>query len=123
MLRAMAGTEARPTARNRARGAAKHEGAENIMAKKTTNPIPKTDSCTNATTTVVRNSAIPRLNVKPAVMSNPGRQITDEQIAERAYFISISGTGGTQQENWLRAERELREQASRGLVGSTRPLR
>jgi hypothetical protein len=33
--------------------------------------------------------------------------ITDEMIAERAYFIAQSGTGSSDHENWVRAEAEL----------------
>jgi len=40
-----------------------------------------------------------------------GRQVTQEQIARRAYEIFKSGTGGTPEENWYRAERELRARA------------
>jgi DUF2934 family protein len=36
-------------------------------------------------------------------------EITQEMIAERAYHISESGEGGTDDENWLRAEAELRQ--------------
>ncbi|HUH69265.1 MAG TPA: DUF2934 domain-containing protein [Mycobacterium sp.] len=32
-------------------------------------------------------------------------------IAERAYHISQSGEGGTEEENWLQAEAELRQGA------------
>jgi hypothetical protein len=34
-------------------------------------------------------------------------EITFEEIAARAYEIHVSGTGGDQVEDWLRAEREL----------------
>jgi len=34
-------------------------------------------------------------------------EITQEMIAERAYHISQSGEGGTDEENWQRAEAEL----------------
>jgi Protein of unknown function (DUF2934) len=34
--------------------------------------------------------------------------VTDEMIAKRAYEISQSGDGGSDDENWLQAERELR---------------
>jgi hypothetical protein len=34
-------------------------------------------------------------------------EVTYEMIAERAYHISQSGEGGTDDENWLRAEAEL----------------
>ncbi|MGY4653028.1 hypothetical protein [Mycobacterium sp. URHB0021] len=36
-------------------------------------------------------------------------EITQEIIAERAYHISQSGDGGTDEENWHRAEAELRQ--------------
>jgi DUF2934 family protein len=36
-------------------------------------------------------------------------EITHEMIAERAYHISQSGEGGTDEENWHRAEAELRQ--------------
>lgn len=48
-----------------------------------------------------RNSPLPRS--EPA-----SRQITHEMIAKRAYEIYASGQGGSQDENWARAERELR---------------
>jgi len=34
--------------------------------------------------------------------------ITQDQIARRAYEIYLSGTGGSESDNWHRAERELR---------------
>jgi hypothetical protein len=39
------------------------------------------------------------------------RQVTQEQVARRAYEIFKSGTGGTPEDNWYRAERELRARA------------
>ena len=52
--------------------------------------------------TSVRNTAVPK--------SQPARrgEITHEQIALRAYEIHLSGQGGSETDNWLRAERELR---------------
>jgi hypothetical protein len=38
------------------------------------------------------------------------RPVTRERIAERAHLISQSDQAGTDEENWLRAERELREE-------------
>jgi len=35
-------------------------------------------------------------------------EVTNEMIAERAYHISQSGQGGSDEENWHRAEAELR---------------
>jgi len=51
--------------------------------------------------TPVRNTAIPKIPTAP-------KTITHEMIAKRAYEIYQSGKGGTQLENWLRAERELK---------------
>jgi hypothetical protein len=49
----------------------------------------------------VRNSPLPK--TEPVK-----RVITHEMIAKRAYEIFASGRGGSQDENWHRAERELR---------------
>ena len=38
------------------------------------------------------------------------KPVTRERIAERAHLISQSDQAGTDEENWLRAERELREE-------------
>lgn len=55
--------------------------------------------------TAVRNSAVP-----PKTVATPAKRPapTYDQIALSAYYIWKSGTGGTQEENWFRAERELR---------------
>lgn len=53
--------------------------------------------------TPVRNSAVP----KPQA-AGPKPAITPEQIAKKAYEIWQSGTGGSEHDNWVRAERELR---------------
>jgi hypothetical protein len=34
-------------------------------------------------------------------------KVTHEMIEERAYLIATSGTGGSQLDHWLTAEREL----------------
>lgn len=52
-------------------------------------------------TTAVRNSAIPKV-------SAARKEITREMIAIRAFEISVGGTGGTELDNWVRAERELK---------------
>ncbi len=57
------------------------------------------------TSTPVRNSPIPKI---PAAAAPAKKEVTHEQIAARAYFIALSGTGGDETHNWLRAERELR---------------
>jgi hypothetical protein len=40
--------------------------------------------------------------------SSDGDTVTDEQIAARAHEISQSEDAGSEEENWNRAERELR---------------
>jgi hypothetical protein len=40
------------------------------------------------------------------------RQPTHQEIARRAYEIYKSGKGGSQTENWFRAERELCNEAA-----------
>ncbi len=54
----------------------------------------------------VRNTPIPR--AQAPVPAPAKKQITREMIAKRAYEIWQSGKGGSEMENWLRAERELR---------------
>ena len=57
------------------------------------------------TVTEVRNTAIPKLT--PARKIGRG-EVSYEQIAKRAYEIYASGKGGSETDNWFRAERELR---------------
>ena len=56
-----------------------------------------------ATATAEKKPATRRTTKKAAAP-----EITDEMIAERAYHISQSGEGGTDEENWHRAEAELK---------------
>ena len=59
------------------------------------------------TVTEVRNTAIPKLTPKKMAAPAPA-EITQDQIARRAYEIYASGNGGSESDNWVRAERELR---------------
>jgi hypothetical protein len=54
-------------------------------------------------------------------MATTRRETTDEEIARRAYEISQSDTRGTDEENWWRAEHELRD--SQGLGSGSRVRR
>ena len=64
--------------------------------------------------TETRNSPLPKTNFAPATGSSSSsssgakKQISQEQIARRAYEIWQSGKGGSDFDNWVRAERELR---------------
>ena len=66
-----------------------------------------------ASRTDVRNTPIPKpgapakLAAAAAVMPAK-RAVSHDQIARRAYEIWSSGQGGSEFDNWLRAERELR---------------
>ncbi len=70
--------------------------------KTTTTPAPA------KVVTPVRNTAIPKV---PAAQTK--KEPTWDMIATRAYYISISGQGGSEYDNWCRAEYELRN----GIVG------
>lgn len=59
------------------------------------------------TSTPVRNTAIPPRTVTAAAAPKKSPPSYD-QIARRAYEIWQSGQGGSQDDNWHRAERELR---------------
>jgi hypothetical protein len=47
-------------------------------------------------------------------VSEREREVTNEEIAQRAYEISQSGEGGSDEDNWHRAERELRGGSEEG---------
>ena len=57
--------------------------------------------------TAVRNSPVPKA-ARPASPLAAAREVTQADIAKRAYEIWASGQGGSETDNWLRAERELR---------------
>lgn len=60
--------------------------------------------------TPVRNTPVPKAVVVPAKKDiiPVAPAITHEMIAKRAYEISQSGFSGSEDDNWYRAERELR---------------
>jgi hypothetical protein len=63
--------------------------------------------------TPVRNTPIPKVAAAAPVVARSevrevAREVTHEQIAQRAREIWQSGTGGSDLDNWARAERELR---------------
>jgi hypothetical protein len=71
-------------------------------AKKPATPVAK--AAPVVASTPVRNSPVPQGAVRPAAK----KEITYGDIAQRAYEIWASGQGGSEMDNWLRAERELR---------------
>src|SRR4051812_5063695 len=90
------------------------------MAKKTSTTVSKSTTASPviaaakapaagvASKTPVRNTVIPKAAVaaRPAAQA---RELTYDMIAQRAYEIYCSGAGGSQDDNWHRAERELRQ--------------
>ena len=62
-----------------------------------------------AVSTPVRNTAVPP-RASTSSMSSSGKRPapSQDQIARKAYEIWQSGKGGSQDDNWYRAERELR---------------
>ena len=93
------------------------------MAMKKTTTTPASGKASKAkaiSTTPVRNTAMPKTApppLRPSPFDPPAstqssstsrRQPTHEQIARRAYEISQSPEGRSPEENWFRAERELR---------------
>ncbi|HEY8666224.1 MAG TPA: DUF2934 domain-containing protein [Tepidisphaeraceae bacterium] len=71
------------------------------VAKSAPAPAPAR-TVTAVTSTPVRNSAVPK--TQPTAR----KDISREMIARRAFEIFASGKGGSQDDNWHRAERELR---------------
>lgn len=57
------------------------------------------------TTTAVRNTPVPKPQAIPTLAP---KAISHEAIAKRAYEISLSPQCGSETDNWLRAERELK---------------
>ena len=83
------------------------------MAKKVTTKgtkgkkiAPKTTTRTVKKVTEIRNSSIPPKAI--VTTSSAPRTVSHDQIARRAYEIYASGKGGTDIDNWLKAERDLR---------------
>ena len=74
--------------------------AKSVPAKGVVSKAPVTKSVAAPVSTPVRNTPIPK------VVANK-KEISHDQIAKRAFEIHCSGTGGSETDNWHRAEREL----------------
>jgi hypothetical protein len=68
----------------------------------------KTKKAAPAAKGVATTAAKPAVKRTTTTRKAKPPEITDSMIAERAYFLSISGEGMSDEENWLRAEAELR---------------
>ena len=83
------------------------------MARKSTvvsKSAPKSAAKKPVASTPVRNSPIPKVAkaAAPAAAAATARAITHDMIAVRAFEISCGPNCGSEFDNWLRAERELR---------------
>jgi len=75
-------------------------------AKKT---VSKAAPAKAVATSAVRNSPVPKVAKSAVKAAAPmARQVTQDDIARKAYEIWTSGQGGSEYDNWVRAERELR---------------
>lgn len=86
---------------------AKRANSSKSTSKKATSEV--------ASVTPVRKTVSPRKGSSKAASvadasSVAAPVLTHAQIAERAYLISLSGTGGSELDNWLRAEAELKKE-------------
>ena len=70
-------------------------------AKGEVSKTPVMKSVVAPVSTPVRNTPIPKVAAAK-------KEITAADVAKRAYEIYRSGTGGSETDNWHRAERELR---------------
>jgi hypothetical protein len=79
------------------------------MASKKQTPAPKAKTkSAPVVVTPVRNTTLPPRKTATPVVAEPKKIApTFDQISSRAYFIWQS-SGGSQDDNWFRAERELR---------------
>ncbi len=82
-----------------------------VVTRKPAAPAPKAAAVAS---TPVRNTPVPKVAAKPAIAASPAKaapakkQITHDDIARKAFEIWASGKGGSEYDNWIRAERELR---------------
>ncbi len=90
---------------------AKKNGSKSKGSKPAT-PAARSATVAKTTPTTNQSGRAPKaqsIAKAQADSSAPKKVITTEQIARRAYEIYASGKGGTEIENWHRAERDLRE--------------
>ena len=85
------------------------------VTKKTPAKIVSKTKAKPVSSSPVRNSPIPKVAARPAAApaattapAKMKKAITHEMIAGRAYEISCSENCGSEFDNWIRAERELR---------------
>ena len=83
----------------------------NSPAPRATTPAPAKAAASGTPApikTEVRNTPIPKVASAKITVNPAGKQVSYDQIARKAYEIWQSGSGGSEFDNWIRAERELR---------------
>ncbi len=75
-----------------------------MAAKKVASSKTKKTEPVTRTETTVRNTALPKVSKKTAAPV----ELTFGSVAKRAFEIHAGGTGGSELDNWYRAERELK---------------
>lgn len=73
--------------------------------------ISRKSTAATATATAPKTQTPAPIAATTATAGVTRREVTHDQIARRAYEISQSATAGAPEENWYRAERELRARA------------
>jgi hypothetical protein len=73
-----------------------------MPAKKSTTTKAKKAAPVTKTKSAVKNTPLPKVATKKAIT------ITEAMVAKRAFEIHCGGTGGSELDNWYRAERELK---------------
>jgi hypothetical protein len=82
--------------------------ASNAPAAKSASKPASTPKAAFAAKPIAGAARAPSVGASQAKASPAKKVVTTEQIARRAYEIYASGKGGTEAENWHRAEQELR---------------
>ena len=75
------------------------------MATKTKTASKKKAPAKKPVSTPVRHTEVPKaVAAKPAVVK---KTFSRDDVALKAYFISLTSEGGSETDNWLKAEAEL----------------
>jgi len=75
-----------------------------MPAKKSITSKAKKAAPVTKTKSAVKNTPLPKVATRKASPIS----ITEAMVAKRAFEIHCGGTGGSELDNWYRAERELR---------------
>ena len=105
--KAKSGTSRKPVARAAKRNTAIPKVAPRKMSGSAAPPMPSRRA-ERAPAPRQRQPQQLQPQARSQSLPNVSGEITHDMIARRAYEIFLSGTGGSEFDNWCRAERELR---------------